>query len=589
MPRQKKPATIAYHAWGSGRKESLFTCIACGRNFQQLQKHLVQSQYCYDVITKRDADLLSTVVNAGNAPKEQAETCPVTAAEMLASTATRDQSSVRRKRRKKKASTLIRAEGGGSGGNQLEPTPLPMDCASAYGSEDDDDDKPQALRMATPETAPLDDVDMEDDVAWEADDEHEEVHELDEDAQQEQQSKVDMIQEFLIHTSQLDKEEDESDSFGSPTGQNDSNPSSAKDQRLDGVAGSLPWNDLSGNESEAWQAVASESEGESAQPASPTYDEKTAATNMADDGKSTSLWQGGLSTLAPPTLKDTGYTEEQLNDPEWCVANLVPGIEINYPVEEVMLRLPQLTSQEVVLVELYNIVANNCVNLRTFDAIVTLISRELSTGGLNKDVKLPTRKTFVANMKKKFPCDPPDVQRVDPSIVDHGIPTAGGNIPPVPSVKHDVVSVFFWNAKKAIIESLCCPRLYGDTDNLIVNDNDPFSKYIPHSSPNEDGCEILSGRVYQDTYNQVIQNPETEYLAAYYMYLDKASSGDAQQRYNAEPVAIVCAYLKRLSRNMVKNWIMLGFIPDLELGSSAKKTKYRNTNSGKVSLCHFPR
>jgi hypothetical protein len=34
---------------------------------------------------------------------------------------------------------------------------------------------------------------------------------------------------------------------------------------------------------------------------------------------------------------------------------------------------------------------------------------------------------------------------------------------------------------------------------------------------------------------------------------------------------------------MVKNWIMLGFIPDLELGSSAKKKKYRNTKSGQVS------
>jgi hypothetical protein len=251
---------------------------------------------------------------------------------------------------------------------------------------------------------------------------------------------------------------------------------------------------------------------------------------------------------------------------------LKPGTEVLYPVEEVMKMLPKLVPQEVALVELYNIVANNCVNLKSFDAIVELIQRAMSTGSFSKDIKMPTRRTFVESMKKKFPCAPPNVTRLDPSSVDNFILNTSGVIGALPSVKHDILSVYYWDTKQSIIESLVCPRLYGDTDNLIINKDKPFSKYIPHLPPNEVGTEVISGKVYQDTYDMVIKDPKAEHLTAYNMYLDKGSSGNAQKRYNApEPVAIVCAYLKRAFRNLVKNWIMLGFVPDLELGSSAKK------------------
>jgi hypothetical protein len=302
------------------------------------------------------------------------------------------------------------------------------------------------------------------------------------------------------------------------------------------------------------------------------------ATNMADDGRH-AVFQKHLAYLGAKT----GLSEEQYNDPEWRAHNLLPGTELVFPVQEVMEQMPRLTRQEMALVELYNIVANNCVNLRTFDAIVKLIQREMLSGGFHKDERMPSRKTFVERLKKKFPCTAPESQRLDPESVDHGIPNASGVIARPHRVKYDVVTVFFWNAQQTIIESLACPRMYGDLGNLIVNKDDPFAKYVPHSSMNEIGTEIISGKVYQDTYNRLIKDPDKEHLAVYTAYLDKASSGDAQQRYNAEPVTIVCSYLKRLFRNMVKNWIILGFIPDLELGSSAKKQKTRNTSRGSVS------
>jgi hypothetical protein len=94
-----------------------------------------------------------------------------------------------------------------------------------------------------------------------------------------------------------------------------------------------------------------------------------------------------LSLLASIT-EGHGSTKEQLNDPDWRARNLKPaGTEVLYPAVEVMKMLPKLVPQEVALVELYNIVANSCVNLKTFDAIVQLIQRAMSAGSFSKDVK----------------------------------------------------------------------------------------------------------------------------------------------------------------------------------------------------------
>jgi hypothetical protein len=514
-------------------------------------------------MTRRDTDLLDTVVLAG-LDGSRVGTPGAT------STFSPDRRSSRKKRRKR--SSTVTPGGANQESNRgyssTSPNMPPMDCASPYGSDEDVimlTDISSSLVASRPSPSPPGDDEShypEGDFGTcdeEVDaDAGNEIGDVDSSLEN-PQSTVQIVQEFLCHTSLSNEENDLNVLDGKKAASSNGAPHAGGDGHNSSV-----------NEGNKTPLVDSGS------------DHRSVGTNVADDGKSRTIFPKHPSHLAA-SMEQKGYNKEELNDPEWCAENLKPGIELLYPVEEVMKMLPKLTPQEVGLVELYNIVANNCVNLKTFDAIVALIQREMSSGGFRKSVKMPTRKTFVENMKKKFPCAPPNVTRLDPSSVDHGIPSSSGVIGSQSSVKHDIVSVFYWHAKKSIIESLACPRMYGNTDNLIVNENDPFSKYTPHSSPNEDGTEVISGKVFQNTYDMVIKDPETEHLATYYMYLDKASSGDAQQRYNAEPVAVVCAYLKRLFRNMVKNWIMLGFIPDLELGSSAKKKKYRNTKSGQVS------
>lgn len=315
----------------------------------------------------------------------------------------------------------------------------------------------------------------------------------------------------------------------------------------------------------------------------------TVATNIADDGQG--IFEHQRNEEARTKDQPKQYTPEQLSDPEWCKENIELGTEINYPVEEVMKHVPKLTLGEIAMVELYNIVAKHSSSLGAFDDIVELINRHMLTGGFNKDVSMPTRKTFVAAMKKKFPCQAPMCTKLDPTSVDHGVPDDNGVIldetiegsSSIPTRSKNLLSIFAWDAERQIKESLICPRLYGNEDNMVVNEGNPFSRYVPHSSPNEIGTEILSGGVYQDTHKALVKDPEKEHLAAYHMYMDKLSSGDSQQRYNGEPVAIVCAYLKRTFRNMVKNWIVLGFLPDMELDSAAKKKKRYQGKRGKVS------
>jgi hypothetical protein len=319
--------------------------------------------------------------------------------------------------------------------------------------------------------------------------------------------------------------------------------------------------------------------------------DRSVATNIADDGQTMFLHKCKQDASITNTPQE--YTPEQLSDPEWCEQNIQLGTELLYPVKEVMKHMPKLTLGEIAMVELYNIVTKHCTSLGTFNLIVQLINREMLTGGFNKDVTMPTRKTFVSAMMKKFPCDEPSCTKLDPASVVHGIPDESGIIvdemgpvssnPPVR--KSNVLSIFAWDAERLIKESLICPWLYGNEGNLIINKDNPFSRYIPHSSPNEIGTEVISGQIFQATHKAIVKDPEKQHIAAYYMYMDKLSSGDSQQRYNGEPVAIVCAYLKRSFRNMVKNWIVLGFLPDMELESSAKKQKRNQVKRGKVSYC----
>ena len=70
---------------------------------------------------------------------------------------------------------------------------------------------------------------------------------------------------------------------------------------------------------------------------------------------------------------------------------------------------------------------------------------------------------------------------------------------------------------------LNCPRL-NKLDNLVVNPRHRFGRY---QSPDGLLDEVNSGQWYQDTYDQVINNPDKDFLAPIIFTMDKTVISEA--------------------------------------------------------------
>ena len=126
------------------------------------------------------------------------------------------------------------------------------------------------------------------------------------------------------------------------------------------------------------------------------------------------------------------------------------------------------------------------------------------------------------------------------------------------------------------------PYIFGDINKLVVNPNDPWTRYIPNKN---DGGEILSSSWMQNTYDKLettIPNFswETHRIHTIIIYGDKTGT-DSRQRYAAEPWMFCHAGIKRQFRNDPTNWRPLGYIPDLHFSSSAYRRIIKGRKSGK--------
>ena len=145
-----------------------------------------------------------------------------------------------------------------------------------------------------------------------------------------------------------------------------------------------------------------------------------------------------------------------------------------------------------------------------------------------------------------------------------------------------------FNARQQIISLLSDSSLFGDPDNLYVNQTGcPDDLFRPYScEPGRPISSILSGSWYQRTVRAPDFDPSREFIIPLIGYID-ATGTDAYSRFKLEPFLISFTIFKPNILGKSQSWRLLGIVPDLELDSSARKSRQRNNknNDGKAIHC----
>jgi len=247
------------------------------------------------------------------------------------------------------------------------------------------------------------------------------------------------------------------------------------------------------------------------------------------------------------------------------------GKQATIPVSEILERMPFLTESEEACLELYQVLDKAGAPLHLFDDVAAVISKHSSKGFCPIKYEIPSRKTLFRRLEKKFQSPKPEVV---PVVLENGTE----NNPLEYHIGfHDKVNVVRWNAKELVVDMLDDMEIFGNIDNLAVNPGDPFGRYVPMSP--FDG-EIHAHKWYQDTYTQDIEDPTTELLLGIVIGNDKTGT-DGFQRFGGEPFLMSLSIIKGTMRRLGKCWRVLGYLPDLEQGSSAKKKKNNGRKAGK--------
>ena len=222
---------------------------------------------------------------------------------------------------------------------------------------------------------------------------------------------------------------------------------------------------------------------------------------------------------------------------------------------------------EALVLRLADLLDYSNSQLYLIDEIVKIFTEEAREGlDLAKD-EIPTRKSFLKGLQTRFPVPQPTVSPVSletPSSDD--IDYCRGH--------RDVVHIVHYDFLEQWNDLHQDNQLWGDLSCLCVDPNNPFSG----SPSRQDGMvdEVVDGHWYRSTRAYIIQNlvtPGEPYLIdPQILYADKTGT-DQYQRWGVEPFLFTSALLNRQARNKASSWRPLGFLPDLDLKSSAAKKR----------------
>jgi len=164
------------------------------------------------------------------------------------------------------------------------------------------------------------------------------------------------------------------------------------------------------------------------------------------------------------------------------------------------------------------------------------------------------------------------------------LPASNTNFTPLGKSTIEVVHYNFLECLTCLINDR---TIFGDANNLVVNETNPFHPYLPKCPESID--KVLDGQWYQDTVHSCIKEEmkDTHFLFPIYIYIDKTPI-DKNVRYGLEPVVFSAPLIKRSVRQDPKCYRLLGFIPDLCSKSSAHQASMgtKVANKGMTS-CNY--
>jgi hypothetical protein len=140
---------------------------------------------------------------------------------------------------------------------------------------------------------------------------------------------------------------------------------------------------------------------------------------------------------------------------------------------------------------------------------------------------------------------------------------------PLPGPFPQVVQTTTFNFTNQLFTLISDQVLFGNLDNLDVNVDDPFGKYVP---PNGLLSTINSGQWYNTAYRHEVKDPSKDFMIPIIFACDEThlqKGGKAA----AWPLLFTTLVLNQKSRNLPIAWRTLGYINDLSLIQTSAKDK----------------
>jgi hypothetical protein len=85
---------------------------------------------------------------------------------------------------------------------------------------------------------------------------------------------------------------------------------------------------------------------------------------------------------------------------------------------------------------------------------------------------------------------------------------------------------------------------------------------------------VLASYWYSKTYDEYITDPDIQFLLCLEAYINKTAKNAGLTSYADEPFLVSELHLKKPLREHSSAWFVQAYLPNLELGLSAKKKQY---------------
>jgi hypothetical protein len=296
----------------------------------------------------------------------------------------------------------------------------------------------------------------------------------------------------------------------------------------------------------------------------------------------------------------------------WHSSEPIPPHLWNVSVEmpdssDVMFYRQPMTPVETLLLKIDLICEKANCTATVPDQIIQAIREAVEDGIDFKKQPIPKYATFLKHIQKRFPCTQPETIPVtlespfdDMFSEDNDCSPNGPQSKKQKKTAHKISNVhndLTYNRTEVIRfpflkqaeDILSDHTLFSNLRNFdgVINPDDPFGMFGPTDGSLDD---IVSGEWYRNTYRQALDIQESHYprepicVIPVILYMDKTGL-DKMNRIAMEPLVMMLGILNRKARNQDHAKRLLGYIPDLELKSSAEKQVQRNGPSGKGRSC----